>query len=121
MDLLCIPQERTALALEEISRQGLIFRRADSVVAWINELSGWESLQNAIEWLSLFYLYSRANVKFCYPKIQPLTPQDHLERRIDSFANATFSCPHSGLSFPVMFLHGSLHYGRCKRPASDLI
>ena len=88
MDLLCIPQERTALALKEISRQGLIFRRADSVVAWVNDLSGWESLRNAIEWLSLFYLYSRAKIKFCYPQIRPFTPEDHWELRVNSFTNA---------------------------------
>ena len=91
IDLLCIPQDRTPLALGEIARQSLIFVRATSVVAWINDLFEWKDLQAAIEWVSLFYLYSRANIDFCYPQNQPSTPQAHWGLRRDSFTSATSS------------------------------
>jgi hypothetical protein len=61
-DLLCIPQEEdkdsqlSALAKQEISRQGLIFRNAAACVAWLSYVENWKAEQAALEWLSLAYL-----------------------------------------------------------------
>lgn len=57
LDLFCIPQDRSVLALTEISRQAMIFSQADSVIAWLNDNeTGWSCLQQSVKWLSLFYV-----------------------------------------------------------------
>jgi hypothetical protein len=57
LDLFCIPQDRSVLALAEISRQAMIFSQADSVIAWLNDNEkGWSCLQQSAKWLSIFYV-----------------------------------------------------------------
>ncbi|KAF8847485.1 hypothetical protein BDZ45DRAFT_733580 [Acephala macrosclerotiorum] len=55
-DLVCIPQDRSARALREISRQAEIFRRAKHAIVWLNRLGSWEGVEAALEWMSLVYL-----------------------------------------------------------------
>ena len=45
-DLLCIPQDRSAIALREISRQAVIFRGAQYAIAWLNMISNWRGLRS---------------------------------------------------------------------------
>jgi hypothetical protein len=55
-DLVCIPQDRSPRALQEISRQAQIFRRAKHVIVWLNRLDSWKGVEAALEWMSLVYL-----------------------------------------------------------------
>jgi hypothetical protein len=55
-DLLCIPQDRSARALEEIARQATIFRKAQYAIAWLNTIEHWSGLKGAVEWMSLKYM-----------------------------------------------------------------
>ena len=55
-DLLCIPQDRSARALEEIARQATIFRKAQYAIAWLNTTENWSGLKGAVEWMSLKYM-----------------------------------------------------------------
>lgn len=58
-DLLCIPQDRSEIALREISRQAAIFRGAQYAIAWLNMISDWKGLRSVIEWMCLEYLGSQ--------------------------------------------------------------
>ena len=55
-DLFCIPQDRSARALEEIARQATIFRKAQYAIAWLNTVEDWSGLESAVEWMSLKYM-----------------------------------------------------------------
>jgi hypothetical protein len=55
-DLLCIPQDGSALADVEIARQAAIFGNALNAMIWLNDISGWRGLQAALQWLALRYL-----------------------------------------------------------------
>ena len=55
-DLFCIPQDRSPIALVEISRQAGIFRGAKSCIVWLNDVRGWTGVSAAVQWLSLKYL-----------------------------------------------------------------
>ena len=50
-DLLCIPQDRSPRALNEIARQAVIFRGAKYAIAWLNTISDWKGLR-ATTWIS---------------------------------------------------------------------
>ena len=67
LDLLCIPQDRSIKALEEIARQGIIFQNAVSVIAWINDEVEWDNLRSTARWLACVYLHSLVNVAYLYP------------------------------------------------------
>lgn len=61
MDLLCIPQnptdERLAkISLLEIARQAIIFKRATTAVAWINDVETWAGTEAAISFIGLQWL-----------------------------------------------------------------
>ena len=62
-DLLCIPQDRSERALIEISRQAAIFGSATSVVAWLNDVTSWTGLRNAVKWFSFLYLHFSVDVR----------------------------------------------------------
>lgn len=50
LDLVCIPQDYSIIAAEEIARQHKIFRGAEIVVAWLNDFDNFECLQAALRW-----------------------------------------------------------------------
>lgn len=55
-DLLCIPQDRSAIAVREIARQAVIFRGAQYAIAWLNMIPDWSGLEATTEWMCLEYL-----------------------------------------------------------------
>ena len=55
-DLLCIPQDRSPRALQEIARQAVIFRGAKYSIAWLNRISDWKGLRATTEWMCMQYL-----------------------------------------------------------------
>ena len=62
LDLLCIPQDRSELALIEMSRQAAIFTTAKAVVAWLWDVRDWHGLSDIIEWLANFCIRNRGEV-----------------------------------------------------------
>ena len=54
-DLLCIPQDRSILAIQEIGRQASIFKLAAGAVGWMNDIEDWEGVKEALAWLSIRY------------------------------------------------------------------
>lgn len=68
-DLLCIPQDRSERALQEISRQAQIFGNATTVVAWLNDIEDWAGLRHTIDWLSMYCLRNRGNGEEVLPEI----------------------------------------------------
>ncbi|RDW90946.1 hypothetical protein BP5796_02111 [Coleophoma crateriformis] len=55
-DLVCIPQNGSPRATQEIARQAEIFRHAKHAIIWLNRIDSWEGLEAALEWMSLVYL-----------------------------------------------------------------
>ncbi|KAM0433822.1 hypothetical protein ACHAQK_009044 [Fusarium lateritium] len=55
-DLICIPQDRSQRARDEIARQAEIFRNASHAIIWLSKFESWRSLQSAIGWMSLVFL-----------------------------------------------------------------
>ncbi|KAM0315636.1 hypothetical protein ACHAPQ_011528 [Fusarium lateritium] len=55
-DLICIPQDRSQRARDEIARQAEIFRNASHAIIWLSKFESWRSLQSAITWMSLVFL-----------------------------------------------------------------
>jgi hypothetical protein len=55
-DLFCIPQDRSPLALLEISRQAAIFGTASRAACWLNTITDWKGLRAAVQWLSIVFL-----------------------------------------------------------------
>lgn len=55
-DLICIPQDHSPKARDEIARQAEIFRNASHSIIWLNKLQSWEGLRSTIAWMSLVYL-----------------------------------------------------------------
>ncbi|KAM0475771.1 hypothetical protein ACHAP7_007268 [Fusarium lateritium] len=55
-DLICIPQDRSQRAQDEIARQAEIFRNASHAIIWLSKFESWRSLQSAITWMSLVFL-----------------------------------------------------------------
>lgn len=56
LDLFCIPQDRSPIALVEISRQAGIFRCAKACMVWFNDVQCWTGVSAAVRWLSMKYL-----------------------------------------------------------------
>lgn len=53
-DLVCIPQEgHDMLKAQEISRQAMIFRGAQHVIAWLNDVHDFEGLHHIVAWMLL--------------------------------------------------------------------
>ncbi|RDW56568.1 hypothetical protein BP6252_14096 [Coleophoma cylindrospora] len=52
-DLLCIPQDRSQIAIREIARQAEIFRGAKHAVAWFNDVNSFRGLDAIIKWYAL--------------------------------------------------------------------
>ncbi|KAJ9608145.1 hypothetical protein H2200_007133 [Cladophialophora chaetospira] len=50
LDLLCIPQDGTAIATQEIARQAEIFKGAERAVAWLNDVPDFDCLTTALQW-----------------------------------------------------------------------
>ncbi|POS70687.1 hypothetical protein DHEL01_v210917 [Diaporthe helianthi] len=40
----------------EIARQAVIFKQASHTIIWMNQISNWDGLSNAIDWMSAVYL-----------------------------------------------------------------
>ena len=59
-DLLCIPQDRSDIAMREIARQAVIFRNAQYAIAWLNMCEDWRGLKATTEWMCMHYLSSSA-------------------------------------------------------------
>lgn len=94
-DLVCIPQEfgDTELgnrARLEISRQSLIFRNANSCVAWMNYIDDWKAERKTLDFISQLYLkhsapadhYPEDRITFgsksgAQERLQLLTHPDH--------------------------------------------
>lgn len=55
-DLFCIPQDRSELARNEISRQAAIFGEAAQPICWLNSITNWKGLRAAIHFLALRFL-----------------------------------------------------------------
>ncbi|KAF1985872.1 hypothetical protein K402DRAFT_394472 [Aulographum hederae CBS 113979] len=53
LDLVCIPQDRSNIAIKEIARQAQIFRGARHSVAWLNDVPGFDTLAAAVDWMLL--------------------------------------------------------------------
>jgi hypothetical protein len=97
LDLFCIPQDRSELALLEISRQAKIFATAKAVVAWLWDLKEWRGLLNIIEWLALFCIENRGDVEETLPDppahqhteivLEEVVPQDELYTPIGWFTS----------------------------------
>jgi hypothetical protein len=68
LDLVCIPQDMSARALIEISRQADIFGNAVAVVAWLNDIDDWTGLRQTIEWLCRFCLSSYGDTEQKLPE-----------------------------------------------------
>jgi hypothetical protein len=56
-------QDRSKLALIEISQQGAIFSDAASVVAWLNHVETWHIMQDVLTWLGLFCLHTSVAIE----------------------------------------------------------
>jgi Heterokaryon incompatibility protein (HET) len=55
LDLVCIPQDRSPRAIDEIARQAIIFRNAEHCIIWLNNVQSWEGLRSTITWMSLVF------------------------------------------------------------------
>lgn len=55
-DLVCIPQDGSPKAGEEIARQAAIFRNAEHAIIWFNRLSSWSGLEEALEYMCSIFL-----------------------------------------------------------------
>ncbi|KAL2013626.1 hypothetical protein VTN00DRAFT_1151 [Thermoascus crustaceus] len=58
-DLVCIPQDRSPRARDEIARQAAIFKSARHAIAWWNgtpSLALWKGMKSTIQWMSQLYL-----------------------------------------------------------------
>jgi hypothetical protein len=55
-DLVCIPQDGSARAEEEIARQAIIFQGAENAIAWLNRVDDWKGMQAMLHWASLYYM-----------------------------------------------------------------
>ncbi|KAH7000977.1 hypothetical protein EDB80DRAFT_685951 [Ilyonectria destructans] len=55
-DLVCIPQDRSPRAQDEIARQAEIFRNASHSIIWLSKLQSWEGVRSAVAWMSLVFL-----------------------------------------------------------------
>lgn len=49
-DLVCIPQDRSSIATQEIARQAIIFRNAQFSVAWLNDVPNFQTLSSLMRW-----------------------------------------------------------------------
>lgn len=67
LDLLCIPQDRSELALLEISRQAAVFATAKAVIAWVWDVRDWHGLSDIIGWLTSFCIRNRGEVEIDLP------------------------------------------------------
>ena len=56
LDLLCIPQDGSPKANEEIARQASIFHNCRLCIAWMHDVQSWTGLKRAINWSALTYL-----------------------------------------------------------------
>lgn len=69
-DLVCIPQEDTQpelakLSKQEISRQSLIFRNAESCAAWLNYVDDWQAEKATLDyWSRLFLVFSTPDQQY---------------------------------------------------------
>lgn len=52
-DLVCIPQDRSVISVQEIARQAIIFKSANFVVAWLNDVASFDTLSSVIQWHAL--------------------------------------------------------------------
>ncbi|KAL8785646.1 MAG: hypothetical protein Q9195_008543 [Heterodermia aff. obscurata] len=76
-DLICIPQDiHNRLYLIEVSRQAIIFQRANSCIAWLNTVDSWRSTEAAVRWLCLNYMH-RGSQKGYYDTEAPLLQAEH--------------------------------------------
>lgn len=56
LDLFCIPQDGSPAANEEIARQTAIFKGAAACIAWMHDVTTWQGMETALEWLCKQYL-----------------------------------------------------------------
>lgn len=64
LDLCCIPQEPgSAIGASEIARQAQIFRNAEVVVAWLNDVDDFQVLGDILKWKALQLLRLRPDSK----------------------------------------------------------
>lgn len=56
LDLLCIHQDGSPKANEEIARQASIFHNCRLCIAWMHDIQTWTGLERAINWTGLTYL-----------------------------------------------------------------
>ncbi len=70
LDLLCIPQDGSPKANEEIARQASIFHNCRLCIAWMHDVQAWIGLERAINWSALTYLQKTSERML--PDIAPL-------------------------------------------------
>lgn len=52
-DLICIPQNGSVIASQEIARQAIIFEGAKYAVAWFSDIENFSTLSSVLEWYAL--------------------------------------------------------------------
>ncbi|KAL8366068.1 hypothetical protein RB595_004717 [Gaeumannomyces hyphopodioides] len=55
-DLVCIPQNGSPEADDEIALQAAIFKGSQGCVAWLNDVESWEGVKSGLRWLGLKFL-----------------------------------------------------------------
>ncbi len=77
-DLVCIPQDRSKKAEEEIARQAIIFDQADHVIIWLHQIATWDGLEDILRYMSALYL-SQGIVRTTTVPNRPTGLFDHYE------------------------------------------
>ncbi|KAF2252735.1 hypothetical protein BU26DRAFT_600990 [Trematosphaeria pertusa] len=57
-DLVCIPQDGSPKANEEIARQAAIFNNAEHAIIWLNRVYTWKGLEKAVEYMCMVFLHA---------------------------------------------------------------
>lgn len=78
LDLVCIPQDRSPLAISEIARQGAIFRNAQQCICWLRNVEQWTGMRDAVEWLCRQYILQHDDGT--WPGDGAPAPQQHANR-----------------------------------------
>lgn len=83
-DLFCIPQDGSARAEIEISRQALIFSNAVGAIAWVNDNdAGWNNLSQAVKWFCAFW--AKNSIDMEYLDVWTAKVEETLEHTDDNF------------------------------------
>lgn len=62
LDLLCIPQDKSAEANREVAHQASIFKGSSTCIAWINDVDSWDGVMKGLDWIGLHVSLMTSNV-----------------------------------------------------------